>query len=360
MISGWMISATIIYLILGTGWVTALIIAACLTPTDPVLSASVIAEARFSQRIPKRIRNMLAAESGCNDGTAFPFLYAALYLATASSVGEGVKEWIVNLFIWQCVVGIATGIAIGWVANRLLRYSESRGFVQESTFFVFYFLLAIFSVGAGSTLGLDDFLVCFCAGATFCWDGWFSTKTARMKLPSILDLMLNSTMFVYFGAIVPWGEFRDNLGVGKMVLCVLLILLLRRLPAMLAMKRFVPDLRTYPEAIFAGHFGPMGVGALFLAIEARARLETGTSEPLPHPPTHSQYQETITTVWPVVCFVVFCSIMVHGFSPIIMSIVGHFSRHPKERAPLLLGEEDRMYGMDHSENHLVDDDDEEE
>jgi hypothetical protein len=50
--------------------------------------------------------------------------------------------------------------------------------------------------------------------------------------------------------------------------------------------------------------------------------------------------------------------MVHGLSPIVMSIIGHFSRQPKERAPLLGGEEDRMYGMDHSENHLTEDEDE--
>ena len=63
MMAGWMISATIIYFVPHTTWINAVIIAACLTPTDPVLSASVIAETRFSQRIPRRIRNLLAAES---------------------------------------------------------------------------------------------------------------------------------------------------------------------------------------------------------------------------------------------------------------------------------------------------------
>ncbi|KAK4949936.1 hypothetical protein LTR10_011778 [Elasticomyces elasticus] len=360
MIVGWVISTLAVRSTLNTAWTTALIIAACLTPTDPVLSASVIAEAKFSQRIPKRIRHLLAAESGCNDGTAFPFLYAALYFAMASSAAQGVRQWVTDLLLWQCVAGIVIGIAIGYVANRLLRFSESRGYVQESTLFVFYFLLAIFCVGVGSTLGLDDFLVCFTAGATFCWDGWFSTRTAKMKLPSILDLMLNSTMFVYFGSIIPWRMYKDNLAPGRLILCVLAILLLRRLPAIVILKRLIPDIRTYHEALFVGHFGPMGVGALFLAIEARARLETGKSEPLPHPPKESPYKEALDTVWPVVCFVVLCSIMVHGFSPLVMSLISHFSRLPKERAPLLGGEEDRLYGMASHEEDVPDDEQERE
>jgi NhaP-type Na+/H+ or K+/H+ antiporter len=42
----------------------------------------------------------------------------------------------------------------------------------------------------------------------------------------------------------------------------------------------IPGLRTYREALFCGHFGPMGVGALFLTMEARGELETnGSSVP---------------------------------------------------------------------------------
>ncbi|KAJ9636624.1 hypothetical protein H2204_005224 [Knufia peltigerae] len=345
MVAGWVVATIAIRLILQTTWNTAFITAACLTPTDPVLSASVIGEARYSQRVPQRIRHLLASESGCNDGTAFPFLYAALYATVANSTGKAVRLWVTDLLLWQCLVGVVVGMVLGFLANKALRFSEARGFVQESTLFVFYFLMAILCVGAGSTLGLDDFLVCFSAGATFCWDGWFSTRTAKMKLPDILDLMLNSTMFVYFGSIIPWQLYRHNLTAWRMGCCTLVILVFRRLPAMFALKRWIPDVRTWHEALFVGHFGPMGVGALFLAVEARARLETGTSEPLPHPPLDSPHQDSLGTVWPVISFVVLCSIMVHGFSPLVMSLASHFSRDPKERAPLLGAEEERLYGM---------------
>jgi len=359
MIFGWLISAAIIHFLLKASWPTALICSACLTPTDPVLSASVLGEAKFSQRVPQRLRHMLSAESGCNDGSAFPFLYAAIFIATKGSTGEHVKDWFLDVIFWQCIMGGIVGAAIGYLANRALRFSEARDYLQEATLFVFYFLLAIFSIGVGSSLGLDDFIVTFSAGTAFAWDGWFVSKTTKMKLPSILDLMLNSGMFVYFGAIIPWHEYHNNLNAGRMIAAVVLILLFRRIPAILALKRIIPGIKSWNEALFAGHFGPMGVGALFLAIEARARLETDTSNPLPHPPKHSENKEAIDTVWPVICFVVLGSIMVHGCSALVMSIAGHYSRPAKERAPLLGTEDERLYGMANEEGAFSDVDDEE-
>lgn len=361
MICGWLVSALIVYWLLDTSATSALIVSACLTPTDPVLSASVLGEAKFSQRIPKRIRHLLSAESGCNDGSAFPFLYVGLFAAMANSVGEGIRDWFLDIILWQCGIGIMVGIALGFSANKALRFSEARGFTQESTLFVFYFLMAVLCIGVGSTLGLDDFLVAFSAGTAFSWDGWFAKKTHRMKLPSILDLLLNSTFFVYFGSLIPWHSFQNNLSPGSMIVCTVLILLLRRLPFILSLKWAVPELKTMNEALFSGHFGPMGVGAIFLAMEARARLETGTSEILPHPPKDGlKNGEAISKIWPIVSFVVLCSIMVHGFSALLMSIYGHFSRHEKERAPLLGAEQDRLYGMANEEGNFTSSDVEDE
>ena len=356
MIVGWLVCTAIIHFVLGMTFKHSLIVAACLTPTDPVLSASVLGEATFSKRIPKRLRHLLSAESGCNDGSAYPLIYAGLYIALAASAGNGIKDWLVNVILWQCSVGIVVGGLLGLAANRALKFSEARNYTQESTIFVFYFLLALLCVGAGSTLGLDDFLVCFSAGQAFCWDGWFVSKTHKMKLPSIIDLLLNSTLFVYFGSIIPWQAFHGQISPGKLVLVSVLVLVLRRLPAILALKPFLREIHTWNEAIFAGHFGPMGVAAIFLAMEARARIETGTSEVLPHPPQNPSdpNHDVIHLIWPIVSFVVLCSIMVHGFSALVMAIVGHFTRHEKERAPLLGGETSRLYGMANEDGELTD------
>lgn len=63
-------------------------------------------------------------------------------------------------------------------------------------------------------------------------------------------------------------------------------------------------MKTYREAIFSGWFGPMGVGAVFLSIIAKEELETayeGKEAPV-----------SIQIISPVVLFIVFCSVIVHG------------------------------------------------
>ena len=342
---GWLVSAAIVYFVLKIRFTTALIIAACLTPTDPVLSASVLGEARFSQRVPKRLRNLLACESGCNDGISFPFLYVGLLAVTKSNATTAAKDWFLEVILWQCLLGTVLGVIIGKVANYLLRLSETRGYIQDSTFFVFYLLLAIFCVGVGSTLGVDDFLVAFSAGVVFAWDGWFVSKTEKMDLPSILDLLINSSIFVYFGAIIPWHQLPGSLTPGRMIGCVVLILAFRRIPIVLALKPWTPGIKTYSEALFCGHFGPMGVGAIFLVVESRARLESESSVPLPQPPDDLPHKDVIDVIWTVICFVVLASIMVHGISAMIMSVARHLSRKDKERAPLIGEGQERLYGM---------------
>jgi hypothetical protein len=94
----------------------------------------------------------------------------------------------------------------------------------------------------------------------------------------------------------------------------------------------------------------MGVGALFLAIEARAQLETGTSIPKGKPDYSkplTDRQRAIFLVWPVICFVVLGSTMVHGLSTLCISIAGHFARHEEERAPLLGQETEGLEAMVH-------------
>ncbi len=347
----WLITALFVYLVLRTDMSTALVVSACLAPTDPVLAASVLSS-RFSERVPRRIRHMLSAETGCNDGVSFPFLYAGLLAIVEATTGAAVKEWFLATILWQCLLGTAVGLVIGHFSNRALRIAEARNYIDPSSFLVFYFLLAILSIGIGSTLGLDDFLLAFGTGTGFAWDGWFANKTRATHLPQVLDLLLNSSMFVYFGAIIPWSDFSPHeatphITPGRLLGLLALILLFRRIPIVLALKRFIPDIYTYREALFTGHFGPMGLGAVFLAIEARGMLETGTPQPKPHPPKHSPHKSAIETVWPVVSFVILGSIMVHGLSVAAISVGSHFSRKEGERAPLIGAETEGLHGMVH-------------
>lgn len=362
---GWVICAFFIMMLFQTDIPTALTIAACLTPTDPVLAASVLSNSRFSNRVPKRIKNLLSTESGCNDGSSFPFLYMGLVILTKHGAGSIIQEWVLITILWQCAAGILAGMMIGFTANKAVRFADERKLIGHSSFLVFYFLLAILSVGVGSTLGLDDFLVAFAAAATFAHDGWFAERTRESKLNSILDLMLNSSFFVYFGAVIPWSmygsqDITPEITPLKLVALLGLVLLFRRIPIILALKKAIPAIKTWQEALFCGHFGPMGVGALFLAIEASAILETGTAKPLPFPEPGAKYEKSIALIWPIVTFVVFGSTLVHGLSVAAISLIVHFRRARTQRSQEIAGERDPLAGMVHEGSEEDDEDDEEE
>lgn len=165
----WLVTALFIFGLLRTKFSTALIISACLAPTDPVLAASVLNTSQFASRVPNRLKHMLSAESGSNDGISFPFLYVGLFALTQATAGSAIKEWILATILWQCLLGTIIGLFIGVCANRALRVAAKSAYIGTSFFFVFYFLLALFCIGIGSTLGTDDFLVSFGAGTGFAW-----------------------------------------------------------------------------------------------------------------------------------------------------------------------------------------------
>ncbi|CAI9629068.1 unnamed protein product [Alternaria burnsii] len=355
---GWLICAMLVTFIFQTDFQTGLTIAACLTPTDPVLAASVLSNSQFSTRVPKRIRDYLSAESGCNDGMSFPFLYLGLSLLLKNTVGGVLKKWFLITVLYQCVGGVLLGIALGYLFNAIFKFSHSREWMGRASYLAFYLLLAIFSIGLASLLGVDDFLVAFFAGRGFAHNQ--NAPTEETKLPVVIDLLINSAFFIFFGAMIPWQSFNamDEITPPRLLLLLALILLFRRIPIVFTLFKMncLPSVKTTTEALFVGHFGPMGVGALFLAIEARAQLETGTSLPLPDPPNDlpADKQRTVTMIWPIVCFVVLGSTMIHGFSTLAVSIGGHFARKEGERAPLIGAEREGLHGMIHSDSEASD------
>ena len=77
-----------------------------------------------------------------------------------------------------------------------------------------------------------------------------------------------------------WLHFADGYQVSwwRLLVLAILILFLRRLPIILALYRWIPDIKTFREAIFVGWFGPMGVGAIFIATLAKTSLPEGEPE----------------------------------------------------------------------------------
>lgn len=329
---GWLVTSLFIWAVFSShlNWLDSLTCAACVTATDPVLASSVVGKGKFAKRIPKHLRDLLSAESGCNDGMAFPFIYLALYLVRyRPNSNEVALNWICVTILYECIFGAIYGFVIGYIARRLIRYADEQNFIDRESFLVFYFVLALFCAGSGSILGADDLLIGFAAGVGFSNDGWFTEKTEESHVSNVIDLLINLAFFVYFGTIIPWEQFNSDIvhiSVWKLVVVAFLVLFFRRIPIMMMLKPVIPDIKTWREALFAGHFGPIGVGAIFVAILARAELETDSTTPLAElPPPDFEHENIIEMIWPITTFLVLTSIIVHGSSIAVFTLGKHIN-----------------------------------
>src|SRR2546421_9473326 len=101
--------ACVTKLLTDLNWTESFLVGALLSPTDPVLSSSVVT----NPRVPRLIRHSLNLESGLNDGLALP---AVLAFAYALDPSRSDFVW------WQFVVrdvglGLALGLGAGLIAS---------------------------------------------------------------------------------------------------------------------------------------------------------------------------------------------------------------------------------------------------
>ncbi|KAG0314429.1 hypothetical protein BGZ99_008144 [Dissophora globulifera] len=327
----WLTSATLMWgLIPDLDFVEAMVLAACVTPTDPVLSNSVV-KGRFAEKhVPPRIRYLLSAESGINDGMGLPFLYLGLYLMRERTVSGAVAKWFYMIWAYQILLSVVLGGLIGAAARKLVKGAKNRNLIDKESFLVFSIALALAVAGCVSILASDDLLAVFIAGNVFAWDDWFSNEIAEAHIQEIIDMLLNLACFVYIGASIPFSKFHDlmlELSVWRLIVLAMAVLIFRRMPFVIAMKRFIPALATYREAAFAGWFGPIGVGAVYLS-----KVTTGMTNPATFadsdiaPYNAERLLRVRSVIFPVVMFLVFSSVLIHGVTVPLLHLQYKYTR----------------------------------
>ncbi|WVQ96326.1 hypothetical protein IAU59_003430 [Kwoniella sp. CBS 9459] len=311
MVWGWMTSALLIWgLIPGLNFLASLVIAAGVTPTDPILAQSVIGGKFADKHVPAHIRHLLSCESGCNDGAAFPFLYIALYLLLDKSPGHAVGEWFYMTWLYEIVLGCVIGGLLGFVARKFMKFAERKRLVDRQSYVAQYVSLAVLSMGGTALLGSDDLLSAFACGTAFAWDGFFNKATEDAVFSNVIDLLFNCAAFIYIGALIPFQDWNvPDLRVWRLVVLAILVLIIRRLPVIVGLYKFIPDIKTFREATFTGWFGPMGVGAVFISTLAKTSLPEGAAEK-----DTAAVDRLREVIMPITTFLVLSSIVTHGLS----------------------------------------------
>ncbi|GAO18263.1 hypothetical protein UVI_02037410 [Ustilaginoidea virens] len=313
----WMATSLLVWGLAGTPtFLHALAVGACVTPTDPVLSAVIVKGKFADHNIPKDLQDLIVAESGINDGLGYPFLFFALYLIKyigSGSTDGGVKDamglWFALTWGYTILMSVAYGALAGWIAKELLRFAKERNFVDRESFLVFAIALALFVLGTCGMLGTDDVLACFIAGNTFTWDDWFRIQTKDDSLQPTVDMLLNVSIFLWYGAYLPWEEFADNaiVPLRRLIPLGVLVLVLRRLPWVFGMHKMIRQIGQVRQAIFVGFFGPIGVSAIFYLLVSIDFIKAHLSDQDGVP--RADVKDLAQTIKVVVWFLTVCSVV---------------------------------------------------
>ena len=152
MLGMWLCSSFLIWALIPNLYlVHALTIGACVTPTDPILSNSIIHGTFAEKNLSEDLRNLIIAESGANDGLGYPFLFLGLFLLQYAG-GESVPSdgartaigiWFREAWAHEILLGTAYGAVVGFVAHLLVSAAHKKNLIDRESLLMFPVILAV-------------------------------------------------------------------------------------------------------------------------------------------------------------------------------------------------------------------------
>ena len=289
----WTVSGLLVYLILGLPFWVSVLIGAIITPTDPVVASSIVAGGVAERNLPAPLRYAISAESGFNDGLALPFVVLPVLVLTEPP-GEVLGHWLTHTVLLEIVAGAALAALMGYAAGKTLRWAERKETMEHTSLLTISLALSLTVLGVTELLHLNGVLAAFVAGIVFNFAGSSDAKESQEEIQEAISRFFDLPIFVLLGMALPWREWLE-LGWGG-VLLTAAVLLIRRLPTVLALRPLLGPLRgRTKDVLFLGWFGPVGAAALYYA--AFSYRETG-----------------IEAAWTVGSLVICASVLVHGIS----------------------------------------------
>jgi sodium/hydrogen antiporter len=288
------ITATIVaaaaYVLFGFSWTESFLIGALLSPTDPVLTSSIVT----NLRVPRLIRHSLNLESGLNDGLALP---AVLALLAALSVDSGSFVW------WRFVLqdlglGLLYGLACGWLASLLMprpragdRNLEHSIPAHQKSLFALGVAFATYGLTVLSPEG-NGFIAVFVAAIVLGIRRPDLRVHFERRADELVEIVKLGIFFV-FGSLLTLNALTRE-GWPSLVFVATVFLLARPLAVWVALLGTPTDRAT---RLFMGWFGPKGVATMtFALLVLDQNIAAGPR------------------IFDLTALVVFCSIIVHGLS----------------------------------------------
>jgi sodium/hydrogen antiporter len=275
-------------LLTGLSWTESFLVGALLSPTDPVLSSSVVT----NPRVPAVVRHSLNLESGLNDGLALP---AVLALSAALAAGGGHFVWwrfVLENIMFGFAVGVAVGFLGAWLAPRDVRRdtapthpipAHQRSLFALGSAFATYGIAVLTPHGNG--------LIAVYVGAIVLGIRRPDIRRYFERQAADIVELVKLGIFVVFGALLSFhGLFGSGwAAVGVMALTFLVA---RPVAVFAALAGTATDTAT---RAFMSWFGPKGVATMTFSL-----LVLG------------QRISAAATIFNLAALTVFCSIIAHG------------------------------------------------
>jgi NhaP-type Na+/H+ or K+/H+ antiporter len=272
--------------LLDLDWTYSFLLGALLSPTDPVLSSSVVT----NPRVPRLVRHSLNLESGLNDGLAL-----APVLALGAALATNQDDFVWWRFVIQDVgLGFAFGIAAGLVASWLLprgSYTRDAMPAHQRALYALGVAFATYGVTVLPPHGNGYIAVFVCAIVLGVRRPdvrhWFAQRSE--DIVEIVKLGI----FVVFGSLLTLDHLLTD-GWAAVGLVAVTLLIARPVAVFTALAGLRVDWAT---KAFMSWFGPRGVATMTFSLLILAQQIPGNER-----------------IFQLTALVVLCSIVAHGLT----------------------------------------------
>lgn len=285
---------------LGLGLGAALLVAAALAPTDPVLASEVQvgepADEEGETEGEDEIRFGLTSEAGLNDGLAFPFVYLAIAISLSGAAPSGwLGHWLAVDVLWRIGLGLLLGFATGKLLGRLF-FTARHESVRLSNHSEGFVALAATFLAYGVTQMLDGYgfvAVFVCAVTIRSAERTHGFHRVMHSYVEQLERLMTVVILVLLGGAIARGLLA-GIGWPEVLVALAFLLLVRPVAGWLGLARGKTGPR---ERIAISFFGIRGIGSLYYLAFALG---------------HGNFNAQARELWAFVGLVVAMSIVLHG------------------------------------------------
>jgi sodium/hydrogen antiporter len=236
-------------------WTECFLVGALLSPTDPVLSSSVVT----NPRVPRLVRHSLNLESGMNDGLALP---AVLAFAAAAGGAHGFVWW--KFVLQDVTLGFAFGLATGLLASRVMPRSRdyARGIPDhQKSLYALGTAFATYGVTVGVPPEGNGLIAVFVCAITLGILRPDLRETFEARADDIVEVV-KLGIFVVFGSLLTAGGLLSD---GWAAVALVAVTLLVARPAAIWAALAGTGLSA-PIKGFMAWFGPKGVATMTFSL----------------------------------------------------------------------------------------------